>query len=163
MVFMVFANLHLMRLFSDDSWSIWWSSLLRLSPRNSSYVKGTPTNQPEIRTDFSWIEFCQKSWNYFHEHDLRRAFRLPCLQKRLKKILQRTIKRLNRPTVRWCIAWLKMHKMHLKCKNATFLCETCFKTELGAKRMLWNRKGKTRNKQFEFWSAKTLPGLPLLF
>ena len=42
-------------------------------------------NQPTRKSAQIFPEFCQKSWNYFHEHNLRRAFRLPCLQKRLKK------------------------------------------------------------------------------
>ena len=120
--------------------SNWWSSFLRLSPRNSS---SRDTNQPTRKSAqiFPELNFA-KSLGIISMNTICGEHLGFHVSKSAWKILQRTIKRLNRPTVRWCIAWLKMHKMHLKCKNATFLCETCFKTELGAKKCCETEKEK---------------------
>ena len=126
--------------------SNWWSSFLRLSPRNSS---SRDTNQPTRKSAqiFPELNFA-KSLGIISMNTICGEHLGFHVSKSAWKILQRTIKRLNRPTVRWCIAWLKMHKMHLKCKNATFLCETCFKTELGANNAV---KPKSKNKKQTIW------------
>ena len=163
MVFMVFANLHLINLFFFRWWVLVYLVIFVVETFSKKLkLKGhQPTNQ-KIRTDFSWIEFCQKSWNYFHEHDLRRAFRLPCLQKRLKKFSREqsnvsTGQPYDDALPDWrCIKCISNARMQL------FFVKLVLKLNWGQK-MLWSRKVKTRNKQFEFWSAKTTPGLPLLF